>query len=85
MSASVQVNTAQAVRTVAVRERHGLLEHVAVVAFVGLRRIGSRYIQHIAQLGQKELVVGAFGSAAAAPAGDEEIKLGGGRGHGRER
>ena len=50
------------------------LEDVGVVARVVARRIGRRYTQQLAEVGDEELVIGQFGSVGILPAADEGIE-----------
>ena len=54
-------------------EDDAALENVGVVACVGLRRVGLRQGQQLAEFGNEKLVVGAFGTARRLPAGNEGV------------
>ena len=67
----VTVNEAVRFAAVAMRKTHAALEHVGVVAGVLRGRIGFVYPKQLAQLGNEELIVGAFGAGRLAPFGNE--------------
>jgi len=82
-AAAVEVDAAGGGAAVGVVERHGALEDVGVGLGVGAGGIGARHLQHVAQLGEEELVVGAFGSLRAGPTLDKGVEgRGNGLGHG---
>ena len=69
----VEVDVARRGLAVGVLERHRLVEHVAVHRLIGHARVGPRHAEQVAELGQKQLVVGPLRAGARAPAGDEGL------------
>lgn len=65
------VNPAGAGGSVAVMKGHGAFEDIGVATRIRRRRVRSRHVQDIAQLGEKELVIGPFRRARRFPAFDE--------------
>ena len=63
---------------------HHLLEHVGVGGLVGRGGIGLGHVQHLAQLQQEGLGIGALGRAGELPLGEEGLEVGDvvGGGHG---
>ncbi len=72
---AVEVDEAAIGAPVGVADVHPALEHIGVVAGVVRGRIGARQAEQFAQFGEEELVVGAFGAAGGAPAGDEGVEV----------
>jgi hypothetical protein len=72
-----------------VAESDGAFEDVLVVAFFGDGGIGAGDVEEIAEFGEEELVVGAFGGGGILPALDEGVRAhleaSGSYGHGIER
>ena len=66
-AAAVEVNAAGR----AVGQRHRFLEDIGVGSLVGRGWIGAVHLQHVAQLGEERLAVGALGRAGGTPARDE--------------
>ena len=66
-AAAVQIDAAGR----AVGQRHRFFEHVRVRRVVGRGRMRPLDLQHVAQLGEEELVVGALRRSGGLPAGDE--------------
>ena len=71
--APIAVDEAVGTRSIAVGEYDAPLEDVGVVARVGLRRMRLGEFQKFAQLGDEELIVGAFATAGRLLAGDEGV------------
>jgi len=75
-AAFVEVNEARAGQAARVTEGDGTLEYVLVMTVVAYGGMGSGNLQEVAELGEEELVVGAFGGGGVLPATEE-----GGRRH----
>jgi hypothetical protein len=72
-AAVVTVDEAVAVRAVAMCELNATLEHVSVVAGVVAGGVGLGCAEHLAQLGDEDLVVRALRSGGTGPSGDEGV------------
>ena len=63
-AAAVEINAADG----AMRQRRRLLENVGVGALVGRGGRGALNLQHVGQLAEEELIIGALGRARSGPA-----------------
>ena len=79
--AAVEVDAAGGFAALAVVESDGAFEDVGVAACIRGGGVGPGDVEEVAEFGEEELVVGAFGRAGVGPAGDKS-RNGGGIGHG---
>jgi len=68
--AAVEIDVAGGDATIGVAERDGALENVGVARAVGAGGVGAGDYEQVAELGEKKILVGAFGTLGAVPAGE---------------
>jgi hypothetical protein len=70
-AAFIEIDAAGAGSAVAVVEVNGAFKDVGVLRIVGNGGIGTGDAEDVAEFGEEELVIGAFGCAGVLPAADE--------------